>query len=63
MSCKAEVIKTYDAPMIAGTFRFLLGLTMLIAGLYITTLSDFQAHGFGFLLILGSPFVILEDSK
>lgn len=63
MSYRAEVQKNYDTPVIAGTFQFLLGLTILIAGLYISTLSDFQGHGLGLLLILGSPFVILKDSN
>ena len=63
MNCRAEVQKNYDPPIIAGTFQFLLGLTMLIAGLYISTLSDIQGHGFGLLLILSSPFVILKDSE
>ena len=63
MNCYAEVQKNYETPVIAGTLQFLLGLTMLIAGLYISTLSDLQGHGFGLLLILGSPFVILKDSE
>lgn len=61
MSCHAEVQQNYDAPVLAGTFRFLLGLTMVVIGLYIATLTDVQGHGFGLLLVLGSPFVILKD--
>ncbi len=63
MNCQVESYKSYDTPIFAGTLRFLLGLTMIFAGLYIAALSDVQGHGFGFLLILGSPFVILKDNK
>lgn len=63
MAYNSEVRRNYDEPVLAGTYRFLLGILMLIAGIYISTLTDFQGHGFGYLLILGSPFVVLKDNK
>lgn len=63
MNCQVENYKSYDTPVFAGTFRFLLGVTMIFAGLYIGTLSDIQGHALGLLLVFGSPFVILTDDK
>jgi len=63
MNCGAQVQKSYGTPALAGTFRFLLGLGLLFAGLYTATLSDMQGHGLGLLLVLGSPFVIFKDDK
>ena len=63
MNCNAEVQKNYSAPSLADVFRLLLGLTMMFAGLYIVTLSEMQGHGLGLLLVLGSPFMILNDNK
>lgn len=63
MNCNAEVQKNYSAPSPAAVFRLLLGLTMMFAGLYIVTLSEIQGHGLGLLLVLGSPFMILNDNK
>jgi hypothetical protein len=63
MSCSAEVQKSYAEPVLAGTFRFFLGLGLLFAGLYTATLSDLQGHGLGLLLVFGSPFVIFKDDK
>lgn len=63
MNYSTEFRKNYGEPVLAGTYRFLLGIIMLFAGLYISTLTDVQGHGFGLLLILGSPFMVLKDSK
>ena len=63
MNCNIEAEKSYDAPVLAGTFRFLLGLTLTFVGLYIATFSDVQGHGLGLLLVFGSPFLIFKDDK
>ena len=63
MNCKAENYKSYDTPVFAGNFRFLLGLLLIPVGLYIATLSGIQGHGLGLLLVLASPFVIFKDDK
>ena len=63
MSCCVEVEKNYSAPVLAGNFRFFLGLTMAFAGLYIGILSGVEGHGLGLLMTLGSPFVIFKDDK
>lgn len=63
MSCSAEIEKHYDAQIFAEGFRILLGLTLMFVGLYIGTLSNVQEHGLGFLLVFGSPFIMLTDGK
>lgn len=63
MSCQVENYKSYNAPVLAGNFRFLLGLLLLAAGLYIATLSDVRGHGLGLLLVIAFPFVIFKDGK
>ena len=64
MNCNAAAIsKSYDAPVLAGNFRFILGLILAFIGLYIATLTDIQGHALGLLLVFGSPFVILKDGK
>ena len=67
MSCCAENdfenYKSYDVPVFAGTFRFLLGLILMLAGLYVAMLTDVRGHGLGFLLVFGSPFLIFKDEK
>lgn len=62
MNCKVENYRSHEAPIPAGTFRFLFGLTLLFAGLYIATLSEVQGHGLGFLLAFASPFVALKNA-
>ncbi|MGC2238787.1 MAG: hypothetical protein WA584_21710 [Pyrinomonadaceae bacterium] len=63
MHCEAENYKNYDNPVLAGNFRFLLGLILTFAGFYISTLSDIQGHALGLLLVFGAPFVIFKDDK
>ena len=63
MNCCIEAEKSYKVPVLAGTFRFLSGLAVLLAGIYLATFSNIQGHGLGLLLIFGSPFVILKDDK
>jgi hypothetical protein len=63
MSCNVEKYKTYDAPVLAGTSRFLLGLGLMLVSLYTAILSDIQGHALGFLLAFGSLFIIFQDEK
>ena len=63
MNCQVEEYKSYSAPVFAGNFRFLLGLILLFAGIYLATLTEIKGHGLGFLLILASPFLILKDDE
>ena len=58
-----ETYKNNDAPVPAGTVRFLFGLLIMFVGLYVGTLSDVTGHGLGFLMVLGSPFILLTDRK
>ncbi|MDQ3064472.1 MAG: hypothetical protein M3R14_16650 [Acidobacteriota bacterium] len=63
MNCNVEVEKSSGAPVLAGTFRFLMGLALMFVGLHIAILSDIQGYGLGLLLVFGSPFVIFKDDK
>lgn len=64
MSCNVmEISENRDLPLLAGNYRFLLGLIMMFVGLFIGLFSDVQGHGLGFLLFFGSPFVIFTDRK
>ncbi len=63
MNCQVEEYKSYNAPTFAGKLRFLLGLTLIFAGLYLATLTEIKGHGLGFLMILASPFLILKDAE
>ena len=63
MSCNVQFQKNYDAPALAGTFRFLLGLALFFAGLYIALFSGIQGHGLGFVVSFGSAFVMFTNEK
>ncbi len=63
MNCQTEQYKSYDVPIVAGTFRFLIGLMIMMLGAYLAVVSDIKGSGLGFLLILVSPFLIFEDKK
>ena len=63
MSCNVQVQKNYDAPALAGTFRFLLGLGLFFAGLYIALFSGIQGHGLGLVVSFGSAFVMFTNEK
>ncbi len=63
MNYAAESAKLRDAPALAGTVRVMLGLMMMIAGLYFWLFYGGNADGLGLLFIIGSPFVILTDNK
>lgn len=63
MHCNVQIEKSYEVPEVAGTFRFLFGLTALFLGLFIALFTDFYGHGLGFLLVFGSPFMLLKDNN
>jgi len=63
MNYATEIQRGTNSPALAGTFRLLLGMLMLIAGLYIWVFAGGKGEGLGLLFLLGSPFVILTDRK
>ena len=63
MNCNVGNYKTYTVPVIAGGFRFLLGLVLTLVGFYVATLSDMQGHALGLPLVFGAPFIIFKDNK
>ena len=63
MNYEIESIKSYAVPVLAGTFRFLCGLAVVFAGLYLAAFSNVRGHELGLLLIIGSPFIMLKDDK
>lgn len=52
-----------DAPELAGSVRLVLGLTMMIAGLYFGLFTEMPGQGLGLLSFIISPFVFLTDKK
>lgn len=63
MNCQVEEYKSYETPVLSGTFRFLVGLMIMMLGVYLAAATDIKGHGLGFLLILVSPFLIFKDDK
>ena len=63
MNGNIENYSRRGTPVLAGAFRILSGITGIIAGLYLAASPEIQGHGLGFLLIIGSPFVILTDER
>ena len=51
------------SPELAGRIRLVLGLTMMIAGLYFGLFTAMPGHGLGLLFFIVSPFVFLTDKK
>lgn len=52
-----------SSPELAGRVRLILGLTMMIAGLYFGLFTEMPGHGLGLLLFIVSPSVFLTDKK
>ena len=52
-----------NSPALAGRVRLVLGLTMMIAGLYFGLFTEMPGHGLGLLAGIVSPFVFLTDKK
>lgn len=63
MNYAIEMKRGTNSPAFAGTVRMILGLAMLIAGLYIWLFLGGRGEGLGLLFLIGSPFVILTDKK
>lgn len=63
MNYVTEIQRETNSPALAGTFRLLLGMLMLIAGLYIWVFAGGKGEGLGLMFLLGAPFVILTDRK
>ncbi len=51
------------SPELAGPVRLILGLTMMIAGLYFGLFTEMPGQGLGLLSFIASPFVFLNDKK
>ena len=51
------------SPELAGKVRLILGLTMMIAGLYVGLFTEAAGHGLGLLFFIVSPFVFLTDKE
>ena len=58
-----EVNGHANSPELAGPVRLILGLTMMIAGLYFGLFTEVTGHGLGLLFFIVSPFVFLTDKK
>ena len=64
MTNYANEIKGYgNSPEPAGKVRLVLGLTMMIAGLYFGLFTEITGHGLGLLAFIVSPLVFLPDKK
>lgn len=63
MNYANEMQRGADSPALAGTFRLLVGMAMLIAGLYIWAVTGGKGEGLGLMFLICSPFVILTDKK
>lgn len=51
------------SPELAGSVRLILGLTMMIAGLYFGLFTAQSGQSLGLLSFIASPFVFLTDKK
>ncbi len=58
-----EINGSINSPLLAGPIRLILGLTMMIAGLYFGLFTEVKGHGLGLLCFIVSPFVFLTDKK
>ena len=59
----SEMNKNINSPALAGRVRLILGLTMMIAGLYFGLFTALPGHGLGLFFFIVSPFVFLTDEK
>ena len=62
-NCATEMKGNGNSPALAGQVRLILGLTMMIAGLYFGLFTNMPGHGLGLMLFLVSPFVFLTDKQ
>lgn len=63
ISDATETARKSNAFALAGTVRLVLGVKMMIAGLYFWLFDGGNAEGLGLLFLISSPFVILTDKK
>ena len=61
MSCNAKISRNYDIPKLSEFVRFILGVMMLLTGIYLLTLNGIQEYVFSLLLFLAVPSVILRN--
>ena len=52
-----------NSPALAGRIRLILGLTMMVAGLYFGLFTALPGHGLGLMAFIVSPLVFLTDKK
>ncbi len=58
-----EMKGNVNSPALAGRVRLILGMAMMIGGLYFGLFTDMPGHGLGLLFFIVSPFVFLTDKK
>ncbi len=58
-----EMNRYANSPELAGNVRLILGLTMMIGGLYFGLFTAQPGQGLGLLCFIASPFVFLTDKK
>lgn len=63
MNCMTETNEGYDAMALAGTLRFLIGLMVLVFGLYVGFFYEGGGQSLGLLLLFATPFIILKNEK
>ncbi|MDQ3712902.1 MAG: hypothetical protein M3388_11890 [Acidobacteriota bacterium] len=63
MSHATEMNENVYLPTLAGPVRLILGMTMMIAGLYFGLFTGMPGHGLVLLCFIVSPFVFLTDKK
>lgn len=63
MECCGEIKENLNDSSAAEKIRSVAGLLLLLIGIYIAAYSGHQGEGFGYLLIMGSPFLILTGEK
>lgn len=62
-SYATEMKGNVNSPALAGRIRLILGLTMMIGGLYFGLFTEMPGQGLGLLCFIASPFVFLTDKK
>ena len=62
-NCTTEINGNAGSPVLAGKFRLILGMIMMIGGLYFGLFTEVAGHGLGLLFFIVSLFVFLTDKK
>lgn len=63
MNYATEIKGNANLPTPAGKVRLILGMTMMVAGLYFGLFTEVTGHGLGLMSFLVSPFVMLTDGE